>query len=130
MATVMVLAESGPVVFTVVETEGFGSTGALEAVQTSSVGFTPGIVDVTELEGGSEAAVVGVAVTGILAGDAEETWVDAMSGLGTLAGAEPTNWAEADVEATTGRGAVTWGAGSVGAWTEAGVEALSVVVGA
>lgn len=35
--TVVVLAESGPVVFTVVETEGFGSTLALEAV---CVGFT------------------------------------------------------------------------------------------
>lgn len=33
-------------------------------------------------------------------------------------------WAEADVEAATGRAAVCWGAGAAAAWTEAetGVE--------
>lgn len=126
VATVVVLAESGPVVFTVVETEGFGSTGALEAVETTSVGFTPGRVEVTVLAGGSGVVVVGVAVTEIVADvesvteDAGETWVDGV----LLTGAELTNWTEADVEAATGRGAVTWGAGAVGAWIEAetGVE--------
>lgn len=53
VAAVVVLAESGPVVFTVVETKGFGSTGALEAVETTSVGFTPGRVDATVTTGGN-----------------------------------------------------------------------------
>ncbi len=130
VATVVILAESGPLVFTVVETEGFGSTGTLEAVETTSVGFTPGRVEMIVLSGGDVVVVVGVAVTGIGADvesvteDAEETWVDDVSRLLTGAGGELTNWAEADVAAATGRGAVTWDAGAVGAWTEAetGVE--------
>ncbi len=41
-----------------------------------------------------------------------------------MAGTELPDWAEADVEAAAGRGAVTCGVGAVGAWTEAetGVE--------
>lgn len=87
VATVVVLAESGPVVFTVVETEGFGSTGPLEAVETTSVGFTPGRVDVTVLAGGNWVVIVGVAGAETMVEvesvteDAEETWVDAVSRL-------------------------------------------------
>lgn len=118
----------GPVDFTVVETEGFGSTGALEAVETTSVGCTPVGVDVTVLAGGKGVVVVGVAVAGIIADGetGQDTWVDAGSALGAVARAELTHWAEADVEATTERGA-----GAVGACTDAatGVEASSVVVG-
>lgn len=88
VATEVVLAESGAVVFTVVETEGFGSTGALEAVETTSVGFTPGRVEETVLAGGNGVVVVGVPVTGCVTEDAEETWVDSVSGSG--AGAELT----------------------------------------
>lgn len=80
VATEMVLAESGPVVFTVVETEGFGSTGALGAVETTSVGFTPARVEETVLAGGDGAVVVGDPVTGCVTEDAEETWVDSVSG--------------------------------------------------
>lgn len=80
VATEMVLAESGPVVFTVVETEGFGSTGVLEAVETTSVGFTPARVEETVLAGGDGAVVVGDPVTGCVTEDAEETWVDSVSG--------------------------------------------------
>lgn len=74
-----VLAESGSVVFKVVETEGFGLTGALEAAGTTGVGFTLGGTDVTVLAGSNGVVVVGVAVTGIVADveteDAEETWL-------------------------------------------------------
>lgn len=40
------------------------------------------------------------------------------------------NWAGADVEAVTGRGAVTWGVVVVDAWTEAetGMELVVVFV--
>lgn len=87
VATVVVLAGSGPVVFTFTETEGFGSTGAVEAVETTSVDLAAGRVDVMVLAGVSGVVVVGVAVTGMAAGvesateDEEETWVDAVSRL-------------------------------------------------
>lgn len=89
VATVVVLAESGPIVFTVVDNDGFGSAGALEAVENTSVCFTPWRVDVdvTVLESGSGTVVVGVAVTETVAdvesviGDVEEAWVDALSRL-------------------------------------------------
>lgn len=119
VATVVDLAESGPVAF-IVET-GFGSAGASVAVE--NVGFTPGTVEVTMLTGGSVAVVVGAAVTGIgedvgsVTEDAAETWADCVSWH--LIGAELTACAEADVAAATGRGAVTCGSGAVGAWTEA-----------
>lgn len=100
VAAVVLLAESGPGVFTGVETEGFGSVGALEAV---CVGFTPGGVDVTVLAGGSGVVVVGVAVTAAdvvsVTEDAEETWVNAVSKLWAVAGA--------DVLAAIGWGGVT-----------------------
>lgn len=69
--------------------------------------------------------VVWVALTGTVADvesvteDAEETWVDALSGLGTVAGAELPTCSVSDVEEATGRGVVTWSAGAVGAWAEA-----------
>lgn len=83
VATVVVLAESSPVVFAVVETGGFVSTGAVCV----GVGFTAERVDVTVLAGGGGVGVVGAAVTGIVADmesvieGAEETWVDLLSGL-------------------------------------------------
>lgn len=67
----------------------------------------------------------GVVVTAIVADvdsvteDAEETWVDAVSRIWTVAGAELMNWAGADVQAATGWGGVTWGADVAGALTEA-----------
>lgn len=69
---VVVLAESGSVVVTVWETEGFGSTGAWEVVETTGVGFTLGGVDVTVLTGGNGVVVVGLTVTGLAADVA--TW--------------------------------------------------------
>lgn len=106
VATVVALAECGPAVFTVVETEEFGSTAASEAVETST-GFTLGGVDVTTLAGGGDGAV---AVTGTVAhGDRKDTWEDdAESRL--VAGAEPMTWMEAASER---------GAGAADAWTEA-----------
>lgn len=87
VATEVVLAESGPVVFTVVETEDFGSTGVLEA---TSVGFTPGRVEETVLAGGNGVVVVVVPLTGCVTEDAEETWVDSSSGSLFGSGAELT----------------------------------------
>lgn len=107
-----VVAESGTVASTVVQVEGFVSTGA---VGTISVCFECGRVAEAMLAGGR---VVVVPVTGTLVDeDAEETWVDAVWELGTAA--------DRDVEAARGRGVVTWGAGAAGTGTEAetGVEA-------
>lgn len=116
MATVVVLAESGPVF-----TEDFGSTAASEAVETTGVGVAPGGADATVLAGGNGAVAVAGVVAHVDSVTEEETWVDAASGL--EAGAELTTWVEADVDAGTGRGAA-------GAWTEAetGGDAGSVFV--
>lgn len=86
VATVVVLAVLSPVVFRVVETGGFDSTGVSEAVETISVGFTTeadvsvpagsrGVVSVMVVATVTAAAVESVTE------DAEETWVDAVSGL-------------------------------------------------
>lgn len=86
VATVVVLAELCPVVFRVVETGGFDPTGVSEAVETTSVGFTTeadvsvpagsrGVVSVMVV------ATVTVAAVESVTEDAEETWVDAVSGL-------------------------------------------------
>lgn len=118
-----VVAEFGSVAFKVVQVEGFVST---EAVGATRVGFASGRADEMVLAGEDGAVVVGVPVTGTLLDEhAEETWVGAVSELGTAAGGELTKWAEGDVEAVKGRGVVTCGAGVVGTWTEAesGVEA-------
>lgn len=112
-------AQSGPVAFTLVQVEVFVSTSAVEA--TSVGGFESGRGgDMVVLAAGGGVVVVRVPVTGTLVEeDAEETWVDAVSELGTAAGGEQTTWAEGDVEAAKGRGVVTWGAGVAGTGTEA-----------
>lgn len=104
VATVVVLAESGPVVLTVVDREEFGSTATSEAAETTSVGFTPAGVDDTVLAGGDGV----VAVTRVVAHVDRQT-EDVVS----VAGAELTT----SVEKTTGEGEAAWG--RVGAWSEA-----------
>lgn len=80
VATVVVLAELCPVVFRVVE------TGVSEAVETASVGFTTE-ADVSVPAGSrGVVSVIVVATVTVAKGesvteDAEETWVDAVSGL-------------------------------------------------
>lgn len=82
-ATGAVVVESVPVAFTVVQVEGFVSTGAVGA---TSVCFESGRVDERVLAGGSGVVVVEVPLTGTLVDEhAEETWVDAVSELGTAA---------------------------------------------
>lgn len=95
----VVSTEFGFVVFTFVETAGFGSTGALDGEETAAVGFTLG-GDATVLEGGDEvvvqSAITGVAVTEIT--ETEGAW----------------DWT---VAATPDDAVTTWG--TVGSWSEA-----------
>lgn len=71
----VVLAESGSVVFTLLENEGFGSRGAWGVVKTTGVGLTLGGVDGIVLVDGNRVVVLGLTVTGLAADmETEETW--------------------------------------------------------
>lgn len=103
LATEVFLADSGPPspggigvgVFTVVETEDFGSTGVLEAVETTSVGF---VIEGEEekmavvVGGGDGVGILRVVGARFVMGGVDKTWIDGVSGAAT------------DVDTGTGRG--------------------------
>lgn len=71
----VVLAESGSAVFTLLEDEGFGSTGAWGGVKTSVVGLTLGGANGIVLTDGNGVVVLGLTVTGLAADvETEDTW--------------------------------------------------------
>lgn len=93
VSTAVTLAESVSGVFPFAEAKGSGSVGALEAVETTSEGFTTGGADITLAEVGDGGVVVGVALTVMVAvvedvaEDTEEVWV-----VSVETGADSLTW--------------------------------------
>lgn len=119
MFPVVLLAGSGA--FTFEEAEGVGSTEALAAVESPSVGFTSDSVNVTALAGDTGVVVISESLTGAEQDaerfDTEEACIDSVSRLGLLVETEVT-WMESNFGAV-----VFTGKDSDSAVTEAEVKA-------